>query len=29
VPGRWRIEAIIGVSRFEQRSVSVTADVRP
>jgi len=29
VPGRWRIEAIIGVSRFEQRTVSVTADVRP
>jgi copper transport protein len=29
VPGRWRIEAIIGVSRFEQRSVLVTADVRP
>lgn len=29
VPGRWQIEAVIGVSRFEQRRVPVTADVRP
>lgn len=29
VPGRWRFEAVIGVSQFEQQRVPVTVDVRP
>lgn len=29
VPGRWQIEAVIGVSRFEELRASILVDVRP